>query len=547
MDTPARRTVSQAQIAAHARVSRAAVTNWRKRGRDFPDPVDTGSGLFDLDEILAWLSKRTIPADARRPGEEAGTTYADRVRASLADPGPSRLPGRARTKSTTHGGRALDRSLQRILDHLRGHASLDTNLTFLLHLIDISVSREQEWRELLRQRSYFGVASSLMSLFPGQRRGLPDPTDLLHVLPRVLGEVEALVSGGDRRERAITAFERVLTLLTDTQGKAGAVWQTPESVVEIAVRMLDPRMPLRDVHDPYCRTGEFLISVERRLRGGRPAARPLLSGIPGSDELSDMATMRLRVHGVEAELVPGANRYGLRHRTRADLVLVNPPFNLHWADVEHSTGDPHCFPYGRPPVSNANFVWLQSAVTTLRPGGRAAVVMPPGTAFSSHPREQAIRAAMVEDGVVEAVVSLPDRLFSSTGIPVDIWLLGRPTDKPSEVLFVDARRLGTVPRTKRELAAGEIDDIVATVLNWRGGRPASGMGRAVGLGEIRERNHSLLPASYVPPPAPTVEVDEEPERFEALTRRLHLLEERLAATDAPVRHLIEETQRWTRP
>ncbi|GAA0978786.1 N-6 DNA methylase [Nocardiopsis tropica] len=547
MDEHASGLVSRAQLARYAGVSRAAVTNWAKRGPDFPEPAEPGKELFDLGQVTAWLAGRTIPADARRPGEVAGTTYAARVRASLADPDPSLVPARAPERRNAPGKQDLERALWRILDHLRGRASVDANLKFLLHLIDISVSREQDWRELLRQPTYFGTASSLISLLPARRHGLPDPPDLQHALPDVLREVEALVCGGDRREEAAAFFDHVLTRLTEVTGKAGQMWQTPASVVEIAVRILDPRTPPRAVHDPYCRTGEFLISMERWLRTNQPTSRARFSGIPSSDELSDIAAMRLRVHGVEAELVPGANPYGLRHRARADLVLVNPLFNLRWATDQHLDDDPYHLPYGRPPLSNANFVWLQSVATTLRPGGRAAVVMPPSAASSSHPGEQAIRAAMVEDGVVEAVVSLPDRLFQNTGVPVDIWLLQRPAGTPPEVLFVDARKLGTVSRTERSLAPGEIDDIVSTVTAWRGGAPASGMGCAVGLDKIRERNHSLLPASYVPPPVQVLDVDEERERFEALNRRLRLLEKRLAATDAPVSRLIEETRRWTRP
>lgn len=539
--------VSRAQLARYAGVSRAAVTNWRRRGPGFPEPADAEKELFDLEEVLAWLAKRTIPADARRPGESGDTTYAERVRASLSASDPSPAPARVQGRRKTLGEQTPDRIVFRILDHLRNHASFDANLKLLLHLIDISVSRERSWRELLGEPTHFRMATSLLSLLPSRRRGLPDLTDPPHTLSHVLRDVEALVSDGDRRERAAVTFDHVLDLLADTEGKAGTMWQTPESVVQVAVRMLDPRTPPRAVHDPYCRTGEFLIAMERWLHVNEPASQPLLSGTPGSDELSDMAEMRLRVHGVEAELTPDADPFGLRHRSRADLVLTNPPFNMRWSADEHSTDTPHRLPYGRPPLSNANFVWLQSAVTALQPGGRAAVVMSPVAAFSSHPGEQAIRTAMIEDGVVEAVVSLPDRLFQSTNIPADIWLLRSPADKPSEVLFVNARRLGTVSHTKRGLAPEEIDDIVSTVLAWREGAPVSDMGRAIALDEIRARDHSLLPASYVSPPLPTVDVDEERERFESLTRRLHRLEGQLAATDIPVHHLIEETRRWTRP
>jgi type I restriction enzyme M protein len=72
-------TVSLADIARRTGVQRPAVSNWKRRHSDFPDPLDgPGGELYDPAEIAAWLDGRRIPVNALRPGEPPGTTFGDR-------------------------------------------------------------------------------------------------------------------------------------------------------------------------------------------------------------------------------------------------------------------------------------------------------------------------------------------------------------------------------------------------------------------------------------------------------------------------------------
>jgi type I restriction enzyme M protein len=112
-----------------------------------------------------------------------------------------------------------------------------------------------------------------------------------------------------------------------------------------------------------------------------------------------------------------------------------------WSDGS-ATDDPR-WDYGIPPEHNANFAWLHLVTSVLSNGRRAAVLMANAASDSQNPRERAIRAAMVEDGVVECIVALPPKLVRSTAIPVTLWLLRNPSQKnDSEILFVDATGAG---------------------------------------------------------------------------------------------------------
>ncbi len=89
--------------------------------------------------------------------------------------------------------------------------------------------------------------------------------------------------------------------------------------------------------------------------------------------------------------------------------------------------------------------------------------------------EGKIREKIVEDDLVDCMVALPSQLFYNTGIPACLWFLakdkgnGKFRDRKGEVLFIDARKLGTmVDRTHRELNEEDMAQIADTYHAWRG-------------------------------------------------------------------------------
>ena len=145
---------------------------------------------------------------------------------------------------------------------------------------------------------------------------------------------------------------------------------------------------------------------------------------------------------------------------------------------------------------------------------------------SSQNSEGDIRRAMVEADVVEVMVALPGQLFFNTQIPACLWFLTKQkTIRKGEVLFVDARKLGTmISRSQSELTDAVIERIGGTVAAWRG-KPQDyqdipGFCKSVKLAEIAEHGHVLTPGRYVG--AEEVEDDDEvfAEKMQKLTEKL---------------------------
>jgi type I restriction enzyme M protein len=208
---------------------------------------------------------------------------------------------------------------------------------------------------------------------------------------------------------------------------------------------------------------------------------------------------------------------------RADFVLANPPFNI--SDWWHGSleGDPR-WVYGTPPQGNANYAWLQHMLYHLKSTGRAGIVLANGSMSSSQNSEGDIRRAMIDADKVEVMIALPGQLFFNTQIPACLWFLVKEKRaRQGEVLFVDARKLGSmISRVQCEFTEEVIDKIAATVAAWRGETAAgeyqdvAGFCRSVTLAEIAEHGHVLTPGRYVG----TEAVEDDEEGFADKMRRL---------------------------
>jgi len=132
------------------------------------------------------------------------------------------------------------------------------------------------------------------------------------------------------------------------------------------------------------------------------------------------------------------------------------------------------------------------------------------------------------------MVALPGQLFYSTQIPVCLWFIARDKknsrfrDRRGQVLFIDARKLGTmVDRIHRELTAEDIRKIADTYHSWRGDRDSRkkyadvpGFCKSATLDEIRTHGHVLTPGRYVGAEEAKGDGEEFGEKMARLTKTL---------------------------
>lgn len=184
---------------------------------------------------------------------------------------------------------------------------------------------------------------------------------------------------------------------------------------------------------------------------------------------------------------------------KADAVAINPPFNAsHNVDEYHN---PELFRYGQPSRNNANFLWINWAINHLQEYGRAVVLLSNNSLFSG--AESIIRQRLISDGWVEAIITLPSRMFETTSIPSTIWVLSQaPRNHRDNILMVDLSNMGvTEAKNKVVLSEETIDRVGACFRSWidRGIVDAFDATTAVSasLSEIERNGFNLSPARYL--------------------------------------------------
>ena len=399
-----------------------------------------------------------------------------------------------------------------------------------------------------------------------------------------LGELVDLIStigfgddAGKARDLLGQVYEYFLGQFASAEGKKGGQFYTPASIVKTLVAVLNPHHG--KVYDPCCGSGGMFVQSEKFIEAhGGKLGDVSIYGQESNPTTWRLAAMNLAIRGIDFNLGKEPADTFVRNQhsdLRADFVLANPPFNI--SDWWHGSleGDPR-WVYGTPPAGNANYAWLQHMLYHLKPNGRAGIVLANGSMSSSQNSEGEIRKAMVEADVVEVMVALPGQLFFNTQIPACLWFLAKDKrhalstggcDRSGQVLFIDARKLGTsVSRVQIELSDADIERIASTVSAWRGeplteggqvgddcrdagGRATQdakaeyadipGFCRSVKLAEIAEHGHVLTPGRYVG--AEEVEDDDEAfaEKMQRLTKQLGEQMQKGAELDQLIRQKLE--------
>jgi type I restriction enzyme M protein len=538
------------EIAAMAGVSLPAVTQWRKKkGGDFPAPLPGYETLvFDKSEVEAWLRKNR---KSFKPLKLEATLWAaaDKMRGHM-DP--------AEYKHVALGliflkyiSDSFQRRRQELLtQQAEGADPEDPDEYRAEHVF--WVPPEARWDMIQGTAKLPEIGKKIDEAMEAIERDNPS---LKGVLPkdyarpvldkRRLGELIDLIStiglghaDNNSRDLLGMVYEYFLGQFASKEGKKAGEFYTPRSVVRLLVEMIEPYQGR--VYDPCCGSSGMFVQSEEFIRahGGRLGDISIF-GQESNPTTWRLANMNLAIRGIEANLGPHADdtfHNDLHADLKADFILANPPFNMSDWGGERLRDDPR-WRFGGPPVSNANFAWVQHIIHHLSPTGIAGFVLANGSMSSNTSGEGEIRRNIVEADLVDCMLALPGQLFYGTQIPACLWFIardksGKPTrggkplrNRRSETLFIDARNLGVmIGRVHRELSEEDITKIATAYHSWRGENGAgeyqdvTGFCKSASLDEIRKHGHVLTPGRYVG----AADAEEDEEAFE--DKMEHLLD-----------------------
>ncbi|QUX31159.1 N-6 DNA methylase [Nocardiopsis akebiae] len=502
--------VSSADIARIAGVKPTAVSNWRRRHDDFPEPVGgtDRSPRFDLGQVEEWLSthRRTPSIDPDQRLWQAldslrGSVPVDAVLVQAGvllwhlsrDPeagerGAGEAGERDGSALAVHARWSFEDLLEgaglAALSERRPEPVPDAQLGPLADAA-VRAARESDPRDAFER-----LLSRLDQRAPsGSHTVPPELADLMVLLAGTGNAGSAPEDSGDEHAGA---------------GNPGTGPEETAAPEEDGAGNADG--PAGTVADPACGRGGLLLAA---ARGGRRA----LLGQDRDAASVWLAALRLAFAGAltgEADLrVADALRLpafapstpdGADGADGADAVVCAPPFGERNWGVEELAEDPR-WTYGVPPRLESDLAWVQHCLSLVRPGGSAVVLMPPGAA--QRPSGRRIRRSLLRAGAFRAVVSLPPGFAAHYAVPLQLWVLRRPERDavPAPVLLVD-----TAPHEPGQTCPpgevlGRIDRLWREYLaDPEGFDEHPGTARTLEVADLLDEDVDLTPRARLPVP-----------------------------------------------
>lgn len=298
-------------------------------------------------------------------------------------------------------------------------------------------------------------------------------------------------------------YEYLIKKFADDSGHTAQEFYTNRTLVHLMTMMLEPQ-PGESIYDPTCGTGGTLISTAAELkRQGKEWRNLHLYGQELNYGTSAIARMNLFLHGItDGHIAHGDTlsrpafldeKGGLR---TFDVVLANPPYSIKtWNRAAFAKDRYGRSVWGVPPQSAADYAFVQHIAKSLDPEtGRAAILLPHGVLHRV--AEAAVRRAMVESDLVEAVIGLAHGLFYNSGMEAIVLVLNanKTAERRRKVLFVDAKNEYYRSGVQSFLSDAHQERMLDAYRRF-GDEP--GFSAVTTLDQIAAKSHSLAIPAYV--------------------------------------------------
>jgi type I restriction enzyme M protein len=311
-----------------------------------------------------------------------------------------------------------------------------------------------------------------------------------------------------------TLFEYLIKDYNKDSGGKYAEYYTPHAVAKIMAAILVPHVQQGKInnvscYDPSAGSGTLLMNIAHAIGEQRCSIY--------SQDISQKSSSLLRlnlilnnlVHSIP-HIIQGNTIQHPYHKDgtalkQFDYIVSNPPFKMDFSDFRNELDTKEHqerFFAGVPNIPKAKkngmaiyLLFLQHIIHSLKPGGKAAVVVPTGFITAQSGIDKKIREKLVKEKMLAGVVSMPSNIFATTGTNVSILFIDRSNKK--DVVLIDASNLGTKVKdgkNQKTLLSNAEEDQIISVFNNK--LAVDNFSVIVSYEEIQEKNYSLSAGQY---------------------------------------------------
>jgi type I restriction enzyme M protein len=415
-----------------------------------------------------------------------------------------------------------DKIGEQLTTHLRAIADANPLLKGIIDRIDFNATTHGQ-RDIDDDR-----LSNLIEEISAKRLGLGD------VEPDIIGR----------------SYEYLIRKFAEGSGQSAGEFYTPREVGLVMARIMDPE-PGMEIYDPCCGSAGLLIKCQLMLHEKlnaqkKDGAAPIkLFGQENEAGTWAMANMNMIIHDMEGDIQIGdafrKPKFRQSHRLETfDRVVANPMWNqTEFKEKDYDADELNRFPKGAGyPGSKADWGWVQHILASLKPTGRAAVVLDTGAASrgsgnANSNKERDVRRWFVEQDLIEGVIYLPENLFYNTTAPGIIIVLNKtkPKEQKGKIFLLNASRDFIKGDPKNYLPDEAVIRIADTFMTWK---EVDRYSRIVTREEIGEKDFNISPSRYIR----VGEVDEYRPIVEIM-EEMDTMEEEAAETNAALRRILK--------
>lgn len=311
-----------------------------------------------------------------------------------------------------------------------------------------------------------------------------------------------------------TIFEYLIKDYNSNSGGKYAEYYTPHAVARIMAQILVPKSQqgvVRNVscYDPSAGSGTLLMNVAHAIGEDRCSIFAQDISQKSSSLLRLNLILNNLVHSIP-NVIQGNTILHPFHKNGSELkhfdyIVSNPPFKMDFSDFRDaldSKENQQRFFAGIPKVPKAAKnkmaiyqLFLQHIISSLKPGGKAAVVVPTGFITAQAGIDKGIREHLVKNKMLAGVVSMPSNIFATTGTNVSILFID--ASNKEKVVLIDASHLGEKVKdgnNQKTVLTEEEEQRICEVFNNKWSEDDFSV--VVSYDDIAEKNYSFSAGQY---------------------------------------------------